>query len=111
MSELRDFRGELGKLGRIRFEAEEGSHDDLVMSVCQAVWFGEQFIKPKRVSRAPSQAVAYSSPLLEAANSSLGPISEQDEEMKPWNLPGTLAFLARSFTPKGMVDRCEMPIW
>ena len=88
-SELRDFRGELGKLGRIRFEAEEGSHDDLVMSVCQAVWFGEQFIKPKRVSRAPSQAVAYSNPLLEAANSSLSPISKPDEEMQPWHLRGT----------------------
>lgn len=88
-SELSDFRGELSKLGRIRFEAEEGSHDDLVMSVCQAVWFGEQFIKHKRVSSAPSEAMAYPNPLLEAANSSLSPISKPDEEMEPWNIPGT----------------------
>ena len=47
-AELRTFRGELGKLGRIKFEAEEGENDDLVMSVCQSCYFGEQFIKPPR---------------------------------------------------------------
>jgi len=88
-SELRDFRGELGKLGRIRFEAEEGSHDDLVMSVIQGVWFGEQFIKPRRSLKPPSLAVAYPNVLLDEANASLGSIAEQEPEMEPW-LPNVL---------------------
>jgi hypothetical protein len=54
------------------------------------VWFGEQFIKThNRSFKAPSEAMAYPNPLLEAANSSLSPISEPDEEMEPWNIPGT----------------------
>lgn len=85
-SELRDFRGELGKLGRIRFEAEEGSHDDLVMSVVQGVWFGEQFIKPKRSYRVPSHAISFGNPLLEAAEI---PIAGQEEEWQEWDIPGT----------------------
>jgi len=40
-SELRAFRGEMSAQGRARFEAETGEHDDLVMSVAQAVWWGE----------------------------------------------------------------------
>lgn len=55
-SELRDFRGELGKLGRVRFEAEEGSHDDLIMSVIQACWFAETFITRKKTFIAPPLA-------------------------------------------------------
>lgn len=96
-SELRDFRGELGKLGRIRFEAEEGSHDDLVMSVCQGVWFGEQFIKHKRVSSALLQAVAYPNTLLEEANESIGPLSEMGEEPQSGLeiLPGSKAIRMR----------------
>lgn len=78
-SELRDFRGEISKLGRMRFEAEEGSHDDLIMSVIQATWFAEQFVKPRCSFKPPERAVSFSNPLLEAANASLGPISGQDE--------------------------------
>ncbi|MFA5378346.1 MAG: hypothetical protein WC455_21510 [Dehalococcoidia bacterium] len=40
-SELKAFRGEMSSQGRARFEAEQGEHDDLVMSVAQAVWWGE----------------------------------------------------------------------
>jgi len=39
--ELRAFRGEMSSRGRVRFEAEQGEHDDLVLSVAQAVWWGE----------------------------------------------------------------------
>jgi len=39
--ELRAFRGEMSSRGRVRFEAEQGEHDDLVLSVGQAVWWGE----------------------------------------------------------------------
>jgi hypothetical protein len=40
-SELKAFRGEMTSQGRAKFEAEQGEHDDLVMSVAQAVWWGE----------------------------------------------------------------------
>ena len=46
--ELRTFRGELGNLGRIKFEAEEGKNDDLIMTVCQSCYMGEQFVRPPR---------------------------------------------------------------
>jgi hypothetical protein len=59
-AELRDFRGELGRLGRIHFEASEGKNDDLICSVAQSVYFAEQFIKPKRVFKAPT-VVAFDS--------------------------------------------------
>lgn len=68
-SELRDFRGEMSKAGAVRFEAEEGCHDDLVMSVAQAIWFAETFIKPRSQEKAPTQAVAYPNSDLEEANS------------------------------------------
>jgi hypothetical protein len=55
-SELRDFRGEMGRLDHIRFSAEEGKHDDLVMAVIQGCWFGEMFIKPKRAFKVPAVA-------------------------------------------------------
>lgn len=79
-SELRDFRGELGKLGRVRFEAEEGSHDDLVMSVCQAVWFVEQFIK-HRPFKAPVEAVVYGDSEAEMTNSFTGPMPNRGEDL------------------------------
>lgn len=78
-AELRDFRGEISKLGRMRFEAEEGSHDDLIMSVCQAVWFAETFIHPRRPSsRPPSQAVAFEDRYLADANAALGPTGPEE---------------------------------
>ncbi len=39
--ELLAFRGEMSTQGRARFEASEGEHDDQVMAVAQAVWWGE----------------------------------------------------------------------
>ena len=41
-SELRAFRGEMSSNGRAKFEAAQGEHDDLVMSVAQAVWWCEK---------------------------------------------------------------------
>lgn len=40
--ELKAFRGEMSAMGRAKFEAAQGEHDDLVMAVAQAVWYGEQ---------------------------------------------------------------------
>ena len=45
-SELRAFKGEMSSQGRVRFEAEQGEHDDLVLAVAQAVWWGETRPKP-----------------------------------------------------------------
>lgn len=55
-SELRDFRGEMGKMGSIKFSAEEGSHDDLIMSVIQACWFADTFVKRPRNFQVPNVA-------------------------------------------------------
>ncbi|MGV8125843.1 MAG: hypothetical protein ACP5PV_01355 [Methanothrix sp.] len=87
-SELRSFRGEISKMGKLRFEAAEGEHDDLIFSVCQACWWAEEFIKPKRTFRVPSRAAAYPNPLLEAA--AIGQLPGQDEELEHWLevLPG-----------------------
>jgi len=45
--ELRAFKGEMSSMGRARFEAEQGEHDDLIMSVAQAVWWAESRPKPQ----------------------------------------------------------------
>ena len=47
-SELRAFRGEMSSQGRVRFEAEQGSHDDLVLAVAQAVWLLESRPRPPK---------------------------------------------------------------
>lgn len=41
-TELEAFRGSMSSQGRARFEAEQGEHDDLVMSLAQAVWYFER---------------------------------------------------------------------
>jgi hypothetical protein len=41
-AELRAFRGSMTAQGRAKFEAEQGEHDDLVMSLAQAVWYFER---------------------------------------------------------------------
>lgn len=46
-TELRVFKGVMSAMGRARFEAEQGEHDDLVMAVAQAVWWGESRPKPQ----------------------------------------------------------------
>jgi hypothetical protein len=46
-NELRAFKGAMSAVGRVRFEAEQGENDDLVMSVAQAVWWGEVPNQPK----------------------------------------------------------------
>ncbi len=53
--ELRAFRGEMSSQGRAKFEAEQGEHDDLVMAVGQAVWYGEQDTGPSEVGWAVSR--------------------------------------------------------
>lgn len=78
--ELRSFRGEISKMGKLRFEASEGEHDDLIFSVCQACWFAETFIKPKKSFKAPTIAICYGNDLLDEANAALGFIPGQDDE-------------------------------
>lgn len=41
-NELMAFRGSMSSMGRARFEAEQGEHDDLVMALAQAVWCFER---------------------------------------------------------------------
>ena len=41
VNELKAFRGHMSSQGRARFEAEQGEHDDMIMSVAQAVWWAE----------------------------------------------------------------------
>jgi hypothetical protein len=83
-SELRAFRGEISKMGKLRFEAAEGEHDDLIFSVCQACWFAEELVKPKRSFCAQKHAVAFGNPLVDEANESLGPMAGQEEEPASW---------------------------
>lgn len=52
-NELRAFKGEMSAQGRARFEAEQGEHDDLVMAVAQAVWYGEQYEPPMKIELGP----------------------------------------------------------
>jgi hypothetical protein len=59
----------------------ESDHDDLLLAVAMAAWFGERS-RPRRPSpRAPSQAVAFGDPYLAEANESIG---GQDEEPASW---------------------------
>ncbi|HON37092.1 MAG TPA: hypothetical protein PLY52_12400 [Methanothrix sp.] len=41
VNELKAFRGYMSSQGRARFESEQGEHDDVIMSVAQAVWWCE----------------------------------------------------------------------
>lgn len=55
--ELKDFRGGLNKLRNdTSYEGAIGKHDDLIMSVAQAVWLAEMFIRPRRRFRVPEVA-------------------------------------------------------
>lgn len=56
--ELRAFRGQMSSQGRARFEAEQGEHDDTIMSVAQAIWWCESRPKQPRLSYTnPSQKI------------------------------------------------------
>lgn len=46
VDELKAFRGHMSSQGRARFEAEQGEHDDMIMSIAQAVWWCETRPKP-----------------------------------------------------------------
>lgn len=70
--ELRAFRGALGNLGRMKFEAEEGKTDDLVCSVAQSVWFAEAFIKPRRHLQPPPVAAFNSNEIDRMAEAGYG---------------------------------------
>ncbi len=84
-TELRAFRGEVSKLGKAKFEAEEGEHDDLVMSIAQAVWCCEQFVKPRKPVTVPHIA-AFNSNELE------NPRSVESYYHEACNDPGFIAY-------------------
>jgi hypothetical protein len=50
--ELKAFRGKMSSMGRAQFEAAQGEHDDQVIAVAMAVWYGEH-----TKSHAPSSFV------------------------------------------------------
>jgi len=56
--ELRAFRADMSAKGYARFEAEQGEHDDMVLSIAMSVWLCEDVIKgpPPPV---PTEPTAY----------------------------------------------------
>jgi hypothetical protein len=49
INELKAFRGHMSSQGRARFEAEQGEHDDMIMSIAQAVWWAET--RPQEITK------------------------------------------------------------
>lgn len=47
--EMLGFRAELSAQGNTKFEAEEGENDDMLMSLAQAVWYGEEILRGGRI--------------------------------------------------------------
>ena len=47
--EMLGFRAELSAQGNTKFEAEEGENDDMLMSLAQAVWYGEEILRGGRL--------------------------------------------------------------
>lgn len=47
--EMLGFRAELSAQGRAKFEAKSGEHDDLLFALAQAVWYGEEVKRGKRL--------------------------------------------------------------
>ncbi len=43
--EMLGFRAELSAQGNTKFEAEEGENDDMLMSLAQGVWYGEEILR------------------------------------------------------------------
>jgi hypothetical protein len=43
--EMLAFKAELKENGYSKFEAEEGENDDLLISLAQAVWYGEEILR------------------------------------------------------------------
>jgi len=47
--EMLAYRAEISAQGRAKFEAEEGEHDDMIFALAQAIWFGEEAKRGKRL--------------------------------------------------------------
>jgi len=47
--EMLGFRAELSAQGNTKFEAEEGENDDMLMSLAQGVWYGEEILRGGRL--------------------------------------------------------------
>lgn len=47
--EMLSYRAEISAQGRAKFEAEEGEHDDMIFALAQAVWYGEEVKRGKRL--------------------------------------------------------------
>jgi hypothetical protein len=47
--EMLSYRAEISAQGRAKFEAEEGEHDDMIFALAQAIWFGEEAKRGKRL--------------------------------------------------------------
>lgn len=47
--EMLGFRAELSAQGRAKFEAKSGEHDDLLFALAQAVWYGEEVKRGKKL--------------------------------------------------------------
>jgi hypothetical protein len=47
--EMLGFRAELNAQGNTKFEAEEGENDDMLMSLAQGIWYGEEILRGGRL--------------------------------------------------------------
>jgi hypothetical protein len=47
--EMLSFRAEISAQGRAKFEAEPGENDDMLFSLAQGVWFGEEILRGGRL--------------------------------------------------------------
>ena len=47
--EMLAYRAEISAQGRAKFEAEEGEHDDMIFALAQAVWYGEEVKRGKKL--------------------------------------------------------------
>ena len=47
--EMLAYRAEISAQGRAKFEAEEGEHDDMIFALAQAIWYGEEVKRGKRL--------------------------------------------------------------
>lgn len=87
--ELKDFRGGVNKLRQdTKYEGMIGKHDDLIMSVAQAVWYGEQFVRQPRRYKVPGRAVTVGNPNLEDRDEPRGFLRRRPDGKIEFNMNG-----------------------
>jgi hypothetical protein len=44
-NEMLSFRAEMSAQGRVKMEAQQGEHDDMLLALAMAVWYGEEILR------------------------------------------------------------------